>query len=150
MTATVANNSPQVKGLTQNTHQDLTNFQTTQKSSITAATDQYKKDKDHDSFMKTMEEHKAAAKKAADALIDKMYNKAEQIGENHPHLQTPLENVCGTIEAFITGEFLQGLLNFIENLAEQIAEWIENVAEKIGSFFEDAANKVGNFFSSIF
>ncbi|PKG55922.1 hypothetical protein CXF83_19175 [Shewanella sp. Choline-02u-19] len=108
------------------------------------------------SFVEAMENQKAEAKKASDALINKNYDKLIKAGIDHPGQQKRILSATEAIGAFFTtllisvGKFFANLASSIVNFFNDIGEWFSNAGKSIANWTSGAISSVGKFFSSIF
>lgn len=134
---------------TKNHEQNLNNFHLQQETDLLTNVRLLENDKDQSSFMRKMNENRAKAKENANAMIDKFYDKVEDIGNKNPNQQTVILVVAQKV-----GEFMNVIMNKImevfTSVIATVTKAINKAIDYIASSFKSIANTAKNFFSSLF
>ena len=138
----------QLRAANMNTEQAVQAAQATARDGTGQAADQFRKDKNLDSFKQRMEELRRKTKKAADDAIDKSFDAAENIGARFPKSQDTILAVTTKVVNFIDG-VVTSIVNFVTNLINNIVDWVEHAWDKIKGFFESVGDTIGHFFAGL-
>jgi hypothetical protein len=96
-------------------------------------------------FREELEKKREEAKKRALENVDKIYDTALTLAEEHPEYQNEILIVVEKIDIFFSDLFGK-IANYIKEIVDAIVEWVENAWNSI----KDTFNSIGNWISSWF
>lgn len=141
--------SAEIIEATKNHEQNLNNFHLQQEADLLTNVQSLENDKDQSSFMRKMNENRAKAKENANAMIDKYYDKIEDIGNKNPNQQTVILLVAQKVWEFMN-EIMNKIMEVFTSVIATVTKAISKAIDYIASSFKSIANTAKNFFSSLF
>ncbi|AHN24498.1 MULTISPECIES: hypothetical protein [Lysinibacillus] len=141
--------SAEIIEATKNHEQNLNNFHLQQEADLLTNVQSLENDKDQSSFMRKMNENRAKAKENANAMIDKYYDKIEDIGNKNPNQQTVILLVAQKVGEFMN-EIMNKIMEVFTSVIATVTKAISKAIDYIASSFKSIANTAKNFFSSLF
>jgi len=135
--------------VTKEHEQNLTNFHIQQETGLLNNVQSLEKDKNHSSFMDKMNKNRENAKKQATEMIDKYYNKLEDIGVKHPEQQELILVLADKVGAFMKA-IMTKIMDVFVSVIATVSKAIRQAIDFIASSFKTFANTAKNFFAGLF
>lgn len=132
---------PDAETLSNSTEKDITSI--TNKYKTEATSDQATAE---NNFVSSMNKSRDAAKKNADAAIDKAYDTAIAYAKDKPEgVQNIIAKITQTITGGVTAIVAQ-IADFVMGAVKKVVEWIKTAIKAI----EDTFSKIGSFIGHVF
>jgi ElaB/YqjD/DUF883 family membrane-anchored ribosome-binding protein len=141
--------SAEMKNLSKSMEERVQEIQTQAGNEAQELAQEVHKDRNMESFKQKMEELKNKTKQHLDAMVDKSFGAAENLGERFPESQNYILSVTQKVTDFISG-LLTSIVNFVTNLINNIANWVSEAWEKVKAFFTNSIDSARHFFASLF
>lgn len=143
--STDADNNPELKNL-EKTSQELsldTNFFI--EDGVMASGEELKASGNSEAFKEKMKKLREEAKRKAEENIDKIFNKAEELGNRHPSWQESILTVTNKISSWIS-QLFDRLVNTLVTFINTVVQWVENVVKSVKSAFNDIKHWISKWF----
>ncbi|WP_454758609.1 hypothetical protein [Caulobacter segnis] len=119
---------------------------TTSQTGVQGATNDLSADKNSQSFMDKMKAQRDAAKQANNDAIDAAYDKAIQLGNDHPELQGVLPGAMGFVSDTIT-TVVSTITNVIEGVLSKIGEILSGLIDGVTNFIKNGFAPIASILS---